>query len=86
MTRKIDITWKIEATGTYDRRGNKLCRVYECYSGFDADDRVFGPFPGKVSDAFVRARREWVNKHMTRIGFTPKPSIDWSFLDKGPIS
>lgn len=79
---EIEITWKVEELSETDLRGRRLVAVHECYTGVEAEDRVFR-MPGIVHQAFIRARRDSFNRAMSRRGHTKKPEIDWSFLETG---
>lgn len=78
----LSFVWKVEPLGTYDLKGRQLVRVHETYEGEVPDgveNRHFD-MPGLVSEAFIRARRDQVERQMKTLGHTKNEPIDWSFL------
>lgn len=79
----MNIEWKVEDPDPpqYDNRGRRIVLIHEIADGYD--ERVY-KVPGVVYQAFIRARRDVVKKHLVSYGYTKKlPEIDWSFLEKG---
>lgn len=59
---RVSLEWQIEVLSDYDLRGRRLCRITET-DHRDADDQIF-VLPCIVSEAFVRARRQFKARTM----------------------